>query len=106
LRQQLEQLKSDVEKANQQVDEAVKPSLKHDWTRLAEVKIAIVSALLQKIPVAVVGDAALTRARAVRESAERISRVASWTGYILYTLGVALTLYAALSGIKGLSGSE
>lgn len=102
LRQQLEQLKPNIEKANQQADEAVKPSPKHDWNRLAEVKIAMSICLVQQIPVLLLGDAALTRARMARESAERISEIASWVGYVLYTLGVALALYGILSGIKSL----
>jgi hypothetical protein len=104
LRQQLEQLKPNIVKANQQLDEAVKPSPKHDWTRLAEVKIAMSICLLQQIPVLLLGDATLTRARTARESAERISEVTSWVGYVLYTLGIALALYGTLSGIKGLGG--
>jgi hypothetical protein len=106
LRQQLEQLKPSIEKANQQVEEALKPSPKHDWTRSAEVKLAIAGALIQEIPVAVVGDAALTRARTAKASAERISEVASWVAYVLYTLSVALALYGTLTGMKGLGGGE
>jgi len=106
LRQQLEQFKPNVEKANKQVEEVLKPSPKHDWTRAAEVKIAILGVLTQEIPVAVFGDAALTAARAVKESAEKVNRVASWVGYFLYVLGVALGVYAALHGIKGVGGGE
>jgi ABC-type multidrug transport system fused ATPase/permease subunit len=99
LRQQLNQLKPGIEKANQQVDEVLKPSPKNDWVRLVGVKLATLISAVQVIFVAMVGDAALTRARAAREYAERTYRRSVWAGYFLYTLGVGLGLYAALSGV-------
>jgi hypothetical protein len=98
LRQQLQQLKPGIDKANQQVDEVLKPSPKNDWLRSLGVKLAIVTEAVQVIFVTMVGDAALTRARATKDFADRIYRFSVSVGYLLYTLGVALGLYATLSG--------
>jgi hypothetical protein len=105
-RHRLDRLKPDIEKADEQVTETLKPSPKHDWTRLAQVKLALVATLLAELPVLVLGDAVLTSIQRTREASERLYRFAQWVSYFLYTIGVALGLYAALSGIKGLNGGE
>jgi hypothetical protein len=105
-KRRLEQLKPDIEKADQQVEEALKPSAKQDWTRLAQVKIGVVVPLLARLPVLILGDAVLTSIQRTRESAERLYRFSQWASYVLYAIGVALGLYAALSRIKGLGAGE
>ena len=105
-RHRLDRLKPDIEKADEQVTETLKPSPKHDWTRLAQVKLALAATLLAQLPVLMLGDAVLTSIQRTREASERLYRFAQWVSYFLYTIGVALGLYAALSGIKGLNGGE
>jgi hypothetical protein len=106
LRQQLDALRPSIEQANWKVTETLKPSPKHDWTRAVEVKMAFISSAIAEVPVLVVGDAALTRVRQAKESADKLYRFSQWASYVLYTIGVSIGLYAALSGIKGLSGGE
>src|SRR5580692_5927628 len=89
-KRRLEQLKPDIEKADQQVEEALKPSAKQDWTRLAQVKIGVVVPLLARLHVLILGDAVLTSIQQTRESAERLYRFSQWASYVLYAIGVAL----------------
>jgi hypothetical protein len=102
LRKALDQLRPRIKKADQQVDDYTRPSTKNDLIRSVGVKLAIVTDGIQIILVAFVGDAALTRARSAKDSADKMYRLSVWLGYVLYSLGVALGLYAALSGMKGL----
>src|SRR5882762_2895200 len=60
LRQELDQLKPNIEKAHQQVTEVLKPSLKHDLSRMLELKLTMITVLAQQLPVIVIGDQALT----------------------------------------------
>jgi hypothetical protein len=102
LRKALEQLKPGIKKANQQVDDYIRPSMKNDVVRSVGVKLAIVTEVIQIILVAVVGDAALTRARSAKDSADKMYRLSVWSGFVTYALGVALGLYAGVSGMKGI----
>src|ERR1035437_2527285 len=101
LRKALDQLRPGIKKADQQVDDYTRPSTKNDLIRSVGVKLAIVTDGIQIILVAFVGDAALTRARSAKDSADKMYRLSVWLRYVLYSLGVALGLYPALSGMKG-----
>lgn len=105
-RHRLDQLKPSIEMADQQVTETLKPSSKHDWTRLFQVKLALVDAAIAELPILVLGDSVMTSIQRTRDAYGRLYRFTQWASYFLYTVGVALGLYAALSGMKGLSGSE
>ena len=100
LRKMREQVRQEVEKIDQQVEDMLKPRPEHDLGRFIEVKLATVSALVGEISVAVLGDATLTGAKRVQEATEKLIRVCTWTIYVLFFLGSALALYAAITGIK------
>ena len=78
----------------------LKPKPEHGLGRFIEVKLATVSALLGEILVAVLGDVTLTAANRVQEATERLIRICTRTIYVLFFLGSALALYAAVTGIK------
>jgi len=105
LRQVREMLRPGVEKINKNVSELLKPSPTHDWTRAVQVKVAIVMAATEELPVTVLGDQVMTRSQRVQEACDRMYRFSGWASYFLYAIGVALALYANLSGVKGL-GAE
>lgn len=90
LRKQLEQLRPGIDEIKQRVDETAKPSPKHDWTRLVEIKLMIARVAITETPVLLVGDAALTGAHKTREAAERLYHLLQWVCYGLFTMGVAL----------------
>jgi hypothetical protein len=105
-RHRLDQLQPGIEAAGRQVTDALKASPRHDWTRLAEVKIAFIEGAIAQLPLLVLGDVVLTSLRQTKESAEKLYRFSQWASYFLYAIGVALGLYAALSGLKGLGVGE
>jgi hypothetical protein len=100
LRKLRDQVREQIEKVDKQIDEMLKPKPEHDLGRFVEVKMAMVFALVDEIPVAVLGDATLTAAHQVQEATERLIRICTWTIYVLFFLGAALALYAAVTGIK------
>jgi ABC-type nickel/cobalt efflux system permease component RcnA len=70
------------------------------------VKIAFIEGAIAQLPLLVLGDVVLTSLRQTKESAEKLYRFSQWASYFLYAIGVALGLYAALSGLKGLGVGE
>jgi len=100
LRDLRNQLQENVKKMDAQVTDMLKPTQKHDVWRLVDVKVAMVLALVQEIPIFVLGDDALTASRRVKEAAE--ARIRRWTivTYVLFFLSVSLGLFSVLSGIK------
>jgi hypothetical protein len=102
--QQLRELRSKVEasvqKANQQVDSMLQPKPKHDLWRYVEVKMAMVMALVQELPVVVLGDAAQNAARRVQEAVEKLIKICNRAIYLLGFLSLGLGLYAAITGIQ------
>lgn len=102
---QRDTLRPNIQKTNQQVSELLAKSPQgHDWVRFVQVKLAVVLAAAQEIPVAILGDAVLTRAKQIRERADKIYAFADWGSYCFYILGIGLGLYANLSGATILGG--
>jgi len=99
LRKFSESVRPYVDKANRGVDDLKKPGQTNDWNRALKVKVGPVPVLIAEIGVVVVGDAALTRANQVRDAREKIYHFCLWTSYVLYALGIILTLYGVLSGV-------
>jgi hypothetical protein len=102
LRKERDLIRASVDKTNQQVKGVLNSSERHDWVRAVEVKMAIVVAAIQGIPVSVLGDAVLTRSQKFQETLDKLYRFSGWASYVLYCLGVGLALYANLSGTKSL----
>jgi hypothetical protein len=100
LRQLRDQTRTLLEKTDQQVKDILKPTPAHDVWRLIGVKLAIALAAMRGLPVAVLGDRALTRAQQVQEATEKLIRLCSRIAYLLVFLGAALGLYAILTGSK------
>lgn len=100
LRQLRDETRASVDKANKQVNEMLKPKPAHDRGRFVEVKIAMVMALLQELPVVILGDAAQTAAHRVQAASEYLIGVCSRAIYFLGFLALSLGLYAAVTGIK------
>jgi hypothetical protein len=86
------------------VNETLKPSPDHDVYRFVRIKMAMVMALLEELPVVVLGDAALSATRRVEEASEYLIRMCSRAIYVLGFLSLALGLYAAISGISANTG--
>jgi hypothetical protein len=106
LKKERENLKSSIDKINQQVSVWITDSSdkRNDWVRASQIKLAIALAGTQEIPVAVLGDAVLTRSREIRERAEKTYQVARWSTLTLIVMGILVALYGALSGTKVLGG--
>ncbi len=99
LRKLREQVRTPIDKMNMEVTQTLKPSPDHDLVRFVKVKVAMILTLLQAIPVAILGDQALTVAHRVQEATERGIRFCSWFIGFLAFLGFGLGLYAAITGI-------
>ncbi len=100
LRQLRDQTRASVENVNKQVNEMLKPKPEHDVYRFVQVKMAMVFALLEEIPVTVLGNAALTAARRVQDACEYLIRLCSRLIYFLGLLFLGSGLYAVITGIK------
>jgi len=100
LRQLRDQTRTQLAKTDEQVKDMLKPTPAHDVWRLISVKVAMVQAVIQILPVAVLGDRALTRAQQAQEATETLIRLCSLTVYFLVFFGMALGLYAILTGTK------
>jgi hypothetical protein len=100
LRQARDQIHQNVDITNQQVHDLVKPSPKHDWYRAVGVKLAIIMIATTEVPVQMLGDSVLTTAHRLQEAADRAYQFTVWSSYLLYVMGVALALYANLSGTQ------
>jgi hypothetical protein len=103
LRKQLEELKPTIADIKQHIDAALKPSPKHDWTRLIEIKLLEVRVALEEILVLVIGDSALTAAHKTEEAAEKLYHFLQWACYGLFTMAVVMGLYAAMTGMEGVA---
>jgi hypothetical protein len=103
LREQLGQLRPNIEKVNRDVAQTLKPSPENNWKRAVDVKLALISVGLTEIPVAFLGDSVLTRADQVKGAAEKLYRIAQRASYFLYVLGLVLGL---LGGVKAFGGTE
>lgn len=101
LRDLRDQVRDSVDKMKTQVTETLKPSPDHDLVRFINVKVAMIMALLQAIPIALLGDQALTVAHRVQEATEHGIRFCSWVIGFLAFLSFGLALYAAITGIHG-----
>jgi hypothetical protein len=105
LRALRDQTRMSVDKVSGDVNETLKPSPDHDVYRFARIKMAMVMALVEELPVVVLGDTALSAARRIEEASEYLIRVCTRIIYVLGFLSLALGLYAAISGINS-SASE
>ena len=104
LRNLREQVRGPLEKMNVEVRETLKPTPEHDLSRFLAVKVAMISTLLEAIPIAVLGDRALTSARRLQDASELLISICSGAIYFLGVLGLLLAVYAAIAGIKSESG--
>jgi hypothetical protein len=100
LRSARDQTQKSIEQMHQRVDDLLKPQTNHDVWRFLQVKVAMGFALIQVIPVAVLADAALTRAHRIEEASEALSRICSWITYILGLSALILGLYAAIRRVN------
>jgi hypothetical protein len=106
LRTMREGAKAFVDKTNLSLDELKKPGQTNDWNRAVRVKLGIIPVALAQIYVAVVGDSVLTRVKQVRDARKKVYQFCLWADYFFYVLGFGLGLYAQLSGLGSLPGTE
>lgn len=100
LRQRLKQLKADVENKDNETKDVLKLSPEKNCTRAAQVKLSLITTTLNGLPVAVLGDAVITRAKNQVKLLESLVRFDRWVVRILFVAGVCLTLYGLIKGIK------
>ncbi len=100
LRQIRDTLRTSVERVVRDTQGALTPRPDHNVGRFVQVKMAMVMAFLEELPVVMLGDSALTTAQRVEGESERWIRVCSRAIYVLGLLGLSLGLYAAIAGIK------
>ncbi len=106
LRQARDQIHKNIDDIDKEVADLFKASPKHDWVRAVGVKLGIVMTATTEIPVLTLGDAVLQRAHQVQEANDKIYGLMVWLSYLLYIGGVALAVYANLSGIRSSLGSD
>jgi hypothetical protein len=94
------QVHGQVEAADQQVKEMLKPKPQHDVGRFMEVKLVTVMILVQELLVLFLGDQALTRARKVLNTEETLMRLCTTVFYVLGFLTAGLGIYAAVARAK------
>lgn len=78
----------------------LKLSPEKNCTRAAQVKLSLITTTLNGLPVAVLGDAVITRAKNQVKLLESLVRFDRWVVRILFVAGVCLTLYGLIKGIK------
>jgi uncharacterized protein YlxP (DUF503 family) len=100
LRQLRDTVRQAVEKTDHQVDTALARKSANDNWRFAEIKMAMLFALVQEISVTLLGDAALTAAQKVESALETLVRICSRAIYILMFTLLCLGIYAAITGRK------
>jgi len=105
IRRSRELTRESVNKTNEQVKKMLEPTPNHDLGRIIEVKIATITALLQIIPVSILGDTALKGDLSLQEVCEWLISICNRLIYFLTFLLFGLLLYAAVNGLKA-DGSE
>jgi hypothetical protein len=95
-----EKVRQQIQPIDNQIADMLKPSADHDVRRFVQVKLAMMLALTEQIGVVVLGDATLTAAHRVEDATEKLIRICTGVIYGLFFLGLALALYAALTGVK------
>jgi hypothetical protein len=101
-----ETIRLDIQKMHQTTEGMFKPSDKHDGRRYVEIKLGMILELLQGLPVAILGDAALTNARKVQDAVQELYVFCSRAIYVLFAIEFCLGLYMTIVGFKGGEGSE
>jgi hypothetical protein len=100
LRQLRETVRTSISYTNDQANKALNAKTTDDVNRFVVVKGESVIALLQKIDVILLGDAALTRAHQVQEATEYLIGTCTRASWVLGILGAALGIYSAVTTIK------
>lgn len=100
LRQSRDKMREEIQGREQEFGDTLKPTPQHGWTRLAEVKLTMVAIAMQEAPVLVLGDAALSVVRRMREAYKRLLAWSTGLFWFLGLLGAGLAIYAAMAGIK------
>lgn len=106
LRKLRDNTKVAVEETNKNVEGILKPNPQHNVGRFVEVKIAMVMALMQEIPTAVLADTTLTAAHRLEEASEYLIEVCTRAIWCLGIFVLLLGLYAAATGRKSDSGED
>jgi hypothetical protein len=78
----------------------LKVSPEKNWRRAAQVKLSLIDTTLNGLPVAVLGDEVITRAKNQVKLLEFLVRFGRWVVRILFVAGVCLTVYGLIKGIK------
>jgi|HubBroStandDraft_6_1064221.scaffolds.fasta_scaffold01770_7 hypothetical protein len=100
LRQLRDQLRTSVEKADQTVNTMLDAKPKDDIDRWVGAKLAMVMALVQELPIIILGDVAQKSAQLMKETIETLIKFCNWLIYVLGILGFILGLYAAINGFQ------
>jgi hypothetical protein len=106
LRKLRDDVRASMDKMNAQVTETLKPSPEHDLIRFINVKLAMVSALLQGIPIALLSDQALTVAHRVEEATEKGVQFCNWLLGSFALIILVLGMYAVNTGVHSDGGGE
>jgi hypothetical protein len=100
IRQTFDQLKAKIEADNQQAKDVLKPSSNHSWTRVVEVRIAVVSILVGALPLVVLEDQIISTANAQMKLLDFVIRFGRWAIRLLYISGAFLILYGLRKGVR------
>lgn len=99
-----DQMKTQVEARISQIDTDLKSKAKPDASRLVSIKLNMVMALVQEIPVLLLGDEALTTAKNAQNAD---TTLLNWSTRLFWILGLSagiLGVCAAAAGIKLVGG--
>jgi hypothetical protein len=106
LKTQFRNLEAQIHNGDSKVQSTLEPSTITNWTRVAELKLAVVQLLMEKVKVAVFSDNVITTAKKQAEVIGWLRYFCLWCWRILFVLGLGLALYGSLTGQKVGGGSE
>ncbi len=100
LREQLNEINAKVSENDRKSKDTLKPSSDNNWQRAVQIKLALVVTIINELPVAVLGDTVITRAKHQAEILGWVISLGRWIVRILFVAAAFLTVYGLFKGIK------
>lgn len=100
LRDQLNEISAKISENDRKAKDTLKPSSEKNWLRAVQIKLALVMTIINELPVAILGDTVITRAKRQAEILGWLISFGRWIVRILFVAAAFLTVYGLFKGIK------
>jgi hypothetical protein len=100
LRDQLNEISAKISENDRKSRDTLKASSDNSWQRAVQIKLALVMTIINELPVSILGDTVITRAKHQAEISGSLISFGRWMVRILFVAAAFLTVYGIFKGVK------